>query len=147
MSGDFAWEWCNFNNKVTIPCGSGDTCMRHSRTECSLFFVKCHHSHTESQFWAGIDDSLARNRHSGLESATVSHGIAILGWNRRQSRMDRHSGGLRVGGSGTPYTPQPLPARATNHDARPTARRPPTGACGPPAAALGGSRGRGGRGR
>ena len=33
-----------------------------------------------------IGDSLARNRNSGLESATVSHGIAILG--------------LGVGGSG-----------------------------------------------
>ena len=42
--GDFAWEWRQSLKQVMILRESGDTHMRHSRTECSLLFVNYHHS-------------------------------------------------------------------------------------------------------
>ena len=36
----------------------------------------------------GIVESLERNRRSGLESSRVSSGIAVLAWNRRESRAE-----------------------------------------------------------
>ena len=40
-------------------------------------------------------ESLARNRYSSLDWSTVSHSIAILVWNRRQSRsIAAHVAGL-----------------------------------------------------
>ena len=59
---DYAWEWCTSEKKVTIMRGSGDTHMRHSHVESTLFSSNVHHSHTESLLRAAPGASWRLNR-------------------------------------------------------------------------------------
>lgn len=62
-----------------------------SNTE-SPFWLGIVESQGEWPFWPWIAGSLARNGRSGLGSPRVSHRIAVLAWDRRESCTESHSG-------------------------------------------------------